>query len=108
MGLLSFFSKVLNPENPEMYVPVKTANGQCKVIVPYAGKIPANLGPNPEETVRKAELLFDSDYLREKWLEATIRLKETTTGWVLEPKDPLNPAKPGWGLTSRGSVSLTA
>jgi len=109
LSIFAFFNKVLHPENPEMYVSV-SANAMVdtvKTVIPYAGKVPNNLGPKTEEYVKKAELLYTSDYLREQWLKSVSTLDDTPSGWVLKPKDPLNPIKPKWGLTSRGNVLLT-
>lgn len=69
-----------------------------RVVTPFARTDIPNLGEDHAELVKKAEVLFDDDTLRHKWLIAIGKLRGTNPGWILDEWNP-EQIKPAWGLT---------
>jgi hypothetical protein len=100
--IFAWFHNEISGNVETRYVDVAPAVGQTKVV-PFARTDVPNLGKDHAQLIKKAELLFESDHNRYKWLMAIHHLQSTSkVGWILKPT--VSSKKPNWGLNSTGTV----
>ncbi len=101
-SLFGFFSVFFGLDgNPDRYVPigVKPVVGE-KNVVPFGRTDVPNLGPDHDAKVKQAEQMYETDDLRWKWLMAIHRLRNTSTGYILDQSNKDQKfQKWGMGLT---------
>ena len=87
--------------NPDKYVSIgwtKPSEGEKKVV-PFGRTDVPHLGPDHDMKVKQAELMFDNDDMRYKWLMAIHRLRISDTGWIMDKSN--NEKKfTKWGFTN--------
>lgn len=86
--------------NPDRYVPIEVkASTSEQNVVPFGRTDVPFLGPDHDEKVKQAEMLFDNDSMRYKWLMAVHRLRVSETGWIMDKSNNEKKFKK-WGLTT--------
>jgi hypothetical protein len=87
--LLSFFDM---GGAPDKYVEIGTASARNeKQVVPFARTDVPHLGADHDKLIKKAEQLFRDDVTRFKWLMAICTVRQSKSGWIL---DPLSKSRP--------------
>lgn len=97
LKFLMYFIGMTDGEDKYVSIEVKSSAGENKVV-PFTRTDVPYLGPDHAEKVRQAELLFDNDDMRYKWLTAVHRLRATETGWIMDKSNSERKFKK-WGLT---------
>ena len=101
ISVLQFFLEFFSLEGGrDHYVRVEPGNSEETPVKPFARTDVPRLGDDHEKLVAQAERLYTSDELRYKWLMAVHKVRQTKSGWILDPASKDRPS-PSWGLTYR-------